>query len=116
MYHVIVKKFIVEGEDEHGQKGKNFYYHLMLPFPPSIGLTLSTSGWFCSEILSVHWMQNEHSGQEYFTCSVATETPYKHDGHDYSFSYLCDLALNSFWELYDKKAKKSIDVLTIKPI
>jgi len=116
MYHVIVKKFIAEIEDEHGMKGKNFYYHLMLPFPPYIGLSLSTSGWFCSEILSVNWEQNEHSGQEYFTCSVAAEEPYKHDGHDYNFNYLCNSALDSFWELYDKKARNRINKITIKPI
>jgi len=116
MYHVIVKKFIAECEDEYGLKGKNFYYHLVLPFPPSIGLTISTSGWFCSEILSVNWEQRELSGQGYFTCSVAAEEPYKYDGHNYDFKYLCDSALNGFWIPYDKAAKKTINAITVKPI
>jgi len=112
MYHVIVIKHIAKNEDEEDFEGQQFYYHLALPFPPYVGLSISTSGWVSSDIESVHWTQNEESGQQYFTCRVAGERVHWSDRYHYDFEYLCDQALQGFWEPYTKESRGYINRLT----
>ncbi|MGY0219263.1 hypothetical protein ACWJJH_18080 [Endozoicomonadaceae bacterium StTr2] len=114
MYHVVILKHIEKNSDPDDKDGKNFYFHLEIPFPPFIGLSLKTAGWHCSEIKSVSWTQNEASGQEYFTCRVDSEVPYFSGGYEYDFDYLCNEAEEGFWEPYTREARKRINVITIK--
>jgi hypothetical protein len=116
MYHVIVMKHIARTQDEDDFDGRQFYYHLKLPFPPYIGLGLSTSGWVCSDIESVHWVQNEHSGQQYFKCRVSGERPHQVEEYFYDFECLCDQALQEQWEPYTKESRNLISRVTAESI
>ncbi|WP_298771417.1 hypothetical protein [uncultured Shewanella sp.] len=113
MYHVIVMKHIAKNEDEDNFEGKQFYYHLSLPFPPYVGLTISTSGWFSGTIESVDWTQNELSGQKYFTCRVTGEKPFYSNGDYFSYEGLCETALQRFWKPYTREAIGLINKITI---
>ena len=114
MYHVIVKKFIARNRD--CDDGKTYWYYLAIPFAPMEGMTLSTSGWNCSQIETINWTQNELSGQRYFTCHVGNEVPYHSDGYDYDFEYLCKSAEEGFWKPFDKEAQARINEVTAKAI
>jgi hypothetical protein len=109
MFNVLVKKHIGSNPDPDGTDGKwRAYYRLIeLPFVPSVGMSLSDSGWSPGNLESVHWQQN--NGVGYFSCTVKAERPFKFNGYEYSFDYLCEAALGSGWLPFAAEAQLEID-------
>jgi hypothetical protein len=72
-----------------------FEKEVELPFPPFLGLEISTEELHCRTIRRIEWLAD----QELFRCSITDEHPHLDvDGRDVSFEDLVKTNLNEGWK------------------